>query len=143
MCHRWWTIRVVIVPTPKIYWVFIVMGALAGGAVACSVEHSKMQGQVKGLPAESLTQMKGVGDLAALGPVDQCAAFYEGRHAAGSESVFYAARPEECRAYRTYRDIRGPMAAVYALFGSIIGMFAGMFVNRRLRTSGKLPGWVG
>ena len=133
----------VIVPTPKIYWVFIVSGAIIGGITACSAEYSKMKGGVSALPEEGLAQFEEGAQLRGLPPQDQCAILQHLSENAASDSIIYGVRPAECAAYRTYRDKRGPTALVYGLIGCILGLFVGMFVNRRLRDTGKFPNWVG
>ncbi len=130
------------IKTPRSYWLAITLGGSFGVAVAYAKESSAMSASVKAPPAALVTKAaEYLGRSSSDDATSQCELLYDARAELGARELDLG-MAEECKPYRDFRDFWGPHAAVYALYGSLLGLFAGMFANKRLRDSAKYAYWT-
>jgi hypothetical protein len=126
--------------TPRLYWLTIALCALIGAIIGWAGEKSGLDQRLAGVTGELKAEIEKASKRQAASAIGACDILFESRSIARGEVGQRIL--DACKPYFDYRDYSAPKAAVYALFGAMIGLFLGMFVNRQLRVAGKATWWT-
>jgi hypothetical protein len=128
------------VKTPRLYWLTIAVCALLGALLGWANARSGLDEKLRQVSADVQAAIIKESGRDISGAAAACEALFDSRDIAKGEVG--QRMMEACKPYRDYRDYSAPKAFVFALFGAMIGLFVGMYVNKRLRTAGKARWWT-